>query len=75
MIRIIQYRNKCIGCNACVEVNKDRWRMSRKDGKSTLIKGIEKRGVYRVAIDEDELALAQAAELICPVRIIRVAKT
>ncbi|MHB8402007.1 MAG: hypothetical protein ACYDCN_08335 [Bacteroidia bacterium] len=42
MIRITQQRAKCIGCNACVEAAFYRWRISRKDGKCTLIGGKEK---------------------------------
>ncbi len=41
MVRIFFQRAKCIGCNACVESNKNRWRISRADGKSTLVGGIE----------------------------------
>jgi ferredoxin len=44
MIRIIQQRIKCIGCNACVEAADYRWRISTKDGKCTLVGGVEKRG-------------------------------
>ena len=72
MIRIIYYRSKCIGCNGCVEAAPDRWRVSRKDGKSTLIGGIEKRGIYQVQIREDEYEQNKMAEANCPVRIIRV---
>ena len=50
MIRITQFRHKCIGCNACVEVHPARWRISRKDGKCTLVEGIEKKGVYTVLV-------------------------
>jgi len=39
MIRITQQREKCIGCNYCVELAYDRWRMSKRDGKCTLIDG------------------------------------
>ncbi len=44
MVRITQLRAKCIGCNACVEADKYRWRVSKKDGKCTLIGGTEKKG-------------------------------
>ncbi|MCC6689552.1 MAG: 4Fe-4S binding protein, partial [Saprospiraceae bacterium] len=40
MVRIIQQRDKCIGCNACVEAAVYRWRLSRKDGKCTLVGGV-----------------------------------
>ncbi|RMD45861.1 MAG: hypothetical protein D6831_02855, partial [Aquificota bacterium] len=47
-LQIIHYREKCIGCNACVEAAPDRWAISKKDGKAVLLKGIEKKGIYTV---------------------------
>ena len=32
MIRILQHREKCIGCHACVDAAPQRWRVSRRDG-------------------------------------------
>jgi ferredoxin len=43
MFKLIHYRNRCIGCNACVEIAYHRWRMSKKDGKAVLLGAIEKR--------------------------------
>lgn len=74
MYRIIQQRNKCIGCNACVEADHSRWRISRKDGKCTLVGGIEKKGYYSVIIDEHELEANQRAAKNCPVNIIQIRK-
>ena len=54
MVRITQLRAKCIGCNACVEADKYRWRVSKKDGKCTLIGGKEKKGWYTVLVEDDE---------------------
>jgi ferredoxin len=71
MIRIIQHRFKCIGCNACVEADKYRWRISKKDGKSTLIGGAEKKGWFSVVADDDEIPAVEAAIQHCPVNIIR----
>lgn len=71
MIRIVQHRHKCIGCNACVEADKYRWRISKKDGKCTLIGGAEKKGWFSVVVDDDELEQIKAAEKHCPVNIIR----
>jgi len=72
MVRVTQQRIKCIGCNACVEVAKYRWRLSTKDGKCTLIGGVEKKGWYSVLVGDDELELNQLAARNCPVNIIRV---
>lgn len=74
MIRIIQHRFKCIGCNACVEADKYRWRISKKDGKSTLIGGVEKKGWFTVVADDDEIPSTEAAMKHCPVNIIRYEK-
>jgi ferredoxin len=74
MIRITQQRNKCIGCNACVEVAKYRWRLSKKDGKCTLIEGKEKKGWYTVVVGDDELEQNLMAAKNCPVNIIKIEK-
>lgn len=71
MIRVIQHRHKCIGCNACVEADKFRWRMSKKDGKSTLIGATEKKGWFTVIVDDDEEEALEKAKVHCPVNIIR----
>jgi ferredoxin len=71
MIRVLQHRHKCIGCNACVEADKYRWRISKKDGKSTLIGATEKKGWFSVVVDDDEADKLEAAKVHCPVNIIR----
>jgi ferredoxin len=72
MIRIVQYRDKCIGCYACVEAAPDRWRISRKDGKSVLIGGIAKKSTFSVQVSEIELPENRQAADNCPVNIIRI---
>ena len=72
MITITQQRDKCIGCNYCVEIAYDRWRMSKKDGKSTLIGATEKRGFWTVRVGEDEREENERAADVCPVKIIQV---
>ena len=74
MFRIIHHRQKCIGCNACVEVAPYRWRISKKDGKSVLIEGKEKKGIYNVNVSDDEFEENQIAARNCPVNIIRIEK-
>lgn len=74
MIRIIQQREKCIGCNACVEVADHRWRISTKDGRCTLVGGIEKKGFYSVIVNDHELEDNLTAAKNCPVNIIKVYK-
>lgn len=74
MIRIFHQREKCIGCNYCVELAFERWRMSRKDGKVTLIEGINKKGFYTTLVGDDEYDANIKAAKACPVNIIRVEK-
>lgn len=72
MIRITQQRDKCIGCNYCVEAAYNRWRMSKKDGKCTLIGSKEKRGFHSVIVGDDEFEENVVAAEVCPVKIIKV---
>lgn len=72
MVRIFFHRSKCIGCNACVEINHSRWRISRKDGRCNLIGACEKKGLFRVEVAEEEYHLNAAAAKACPAKIIKV---
>ena len=72
MIVVTQVREKCIGCNYCVEYAPERWRMSKKDGKSILIGAKEKKGFYNVRVGEEELEANKKAAEACPVNIIKV---
>lgn len=74
MIQVVHYRSQCIGCNACVEADRHRWRMSRKDGKSVLIGGVQKKGVYQLKVENDEHERIKRAVKHCPVRIIKAEK-
>ncbi|MFA6456169.1 MAG: ferredoxin [Bacteroidota bacterium] len=72
MIRITHFRSKCIGCNACVEVAPNRWRISKKDGKSILLQGTEKKGVVSAIVGDDEYRANTIAARMCPTNIIKV---
>jgi len=72
MLQIIQYRAKCIGCNACVEAAEYRWRISKKDGKCTLVGGKEKKGIYTIKVNDFELEDNLLAMKNCPVNIIQI---
>ncbi|NUM31124.1 MAG: ferredoxin [Bacteroidetes bacterium] len=74
MIRIIFQREKCIGCNACTEAARYRWRLSRKDGKSILLDSIKKRNFYISIIGDDEWDANKIAAESCPVKIIKLEK-
>lgn len=72
MIRIVLHRHKCIGCNACSDLAPGRWRISRKDGKSTLVGGKEKNGFFILTTNNEDYHLDKLVEQQCPVRIIKV---
>lgn len=72
MPKIIHYRNKCIGCSICFEMQPAFWRMSKKDGKATLVKSIEKKGVFQLNIQEMDKDLSIEVQKACPVNIIKV---
>ena len=72
MVIITQQRDKCIGCNYCVELAYSRWRMSKKDGKASLVGGVNRKGFYTVKVREDELDENIKAAEACPVKIIQV---
>ena len=52
MHKVIQYRSKCIGCGICYELQPELWRMSKKDGKATLIKAVGKKQVFILSIPD-----------------------
>lgn len=72
MITIIHQRQKCIGCNYCVELSPEYWRMSKKDGKSVLMGSKEKKGFWSVKLPESEKEQQESAAKVCPVKIIQV---
>ena len=74
MPKILHQRGKCIGCNLCYEIWPVRWRISRTDGKCTLVDGIEKKGIWLAFISDDEVLYNQKAALACPVKIITIIK-
>ena len=72
MPKIIHYRNKCIGCSICFELQPEIWRMSKKDGKATLIKSLAKKDVFISIITESILYQSQEVAKACPVKIIKI---
>ena len=75
MLRITYFREKCIGCGVCVEIAPFRWRMSKKDGKSTLLNSKQKNNIFQVVVDPDEKKDNKLAAENCPVNIIRIQET
>ena len=74
MIQIVYKRDKCIGCNYCIELAPDRWRMNKKDGRSVLLGSRNKKGLYTVEVDETEYEINKASAQVCPMKIIRINK-
>ncbi len=74
MVIITHQRAKCIGCHYCVDFAYNRWRMSKKDGKSTLIGAEDSRGFHTVRVSDEEFDENVRAAQSCPVKIISVKK-
>ena len=73
MVIITLQRNKCIGCNYCVELAPIQFQMSKKDGKSVLLHAIDKKGFHTIkSPDMTILENATKAKEACPVKIISV---
>jgi len=72
MPKIIHYRNKCIGCGICFELQPEYWRMSTKDGKATLLKSTEKKSVFIASITTGQELLSAEVAKACPVNIIKI---
>ena len=73
MVVITLQRDKCIGCNYCVELAPGQFRMSKKDGKSVLLHSTNKKGFHTFkSPDEFILEPCENAANACPVHIIKV---
>ncbi|MEG0851736.1 MAG: ferredoxin, partial [Flavobacterium sp.] len=46
MVIVTLQRDKCIGCNYCVEMDPVHFQMSKKDGKSVLIHSVNAKGFF-----------------------------
>lgn len=73
MVVVTLQRNKCIGCNYCVELAPNQFQMSKKDGKSVLLHSNDKKGFFTLK-SNDELIFEASdnAAKACPVNIITV---
>ena len=76
MVVVTLQRDKCIGCNYCVEMAPAQFQMSKKDGKSVLLKSINTKGFHTLkSPDYAILETCELAEKACPVNIISVKET
>ncbi|MCL8008055.1 ferredoxin [Gelidibacter japonicus] len=73
MVIVTLQRNKCIGCNYCVELAPNQFQMSKKDGKTVLLHAHEKKRFYTLkSNDHTILEACENAAKACPVKIISV---
>lgn len=72
MSKIVHYRNKCIGCGLCHEQQPELWRMSKKDGKATLLNSVNKKEVYLLGLNEIYREKLEEVVKGCPVKIIKI---
>ncbi|MDA8595143.1 ferredoxin [Flavobacteriaceae bacterium] len=71
MVVVTLQRNKCIGCNYCVELAPGQFQMSKKDGKSVLLHSQEKKGFFTIKSKDNTIfEAANNAKEACPVNII-----
>lgn len=76
MVVVTLQRDKCIGCNYCVEMAPNLFQMSKKDGKSVLLKSTNTKG-FRTFKSPDHTIVeyCELAVKACPVHIITVKET
>lgn len=73
MVVVTFQRQKCIGCNYCVELAPQQFQMSKKDGKSVLLHASEKKGFHTLKSNDIMiLEPSENASKACPVKIISV---
>ncbi|WP_117881343.1 ferredoxin [Aureibaculum luteum] len=73
MVIVTLQRAKCIGCNYCVELAPSQFQMSKKDGKSVLLQGVEKKGFFTLKSPDHSIFESNIkAKEACPVKIISV---
>lgn len=73
MVVITLQRDKCIGCNYCVEMAPNLFQMSKKDGKSVLLNSLNTKGFHTLkSPDHTIVSIGELAEKACPVKIISI---
>jgi ferredoxin len=72
MPKVIFYRNKCIGCGVCQERQPELWRMSKKDGKATLLGAEKKKETFVLSLHQGFEERSRETAGACPAKIIQV---
>ncbi|MGG7034841.1 MAG: ferredoxin [Flavobacterium sp.] len=76
MVIVTLQRDKCIGCNYCVEMAPNQFQMSKKDGKSVLLHSKDAKGFFTLKSYDHSIAEnCELAAKACPVNIISVKET
>ncbi|WP_224491553.1 ferredoxin [Robertkochia flava] len=71
MVVVTLQREKCIGCNYCVELAPGQFQMSKKDGKSVLLHSKDKKGFFTIKSHDNSIFdPCMEAQKACPVKII-----
>ena len=72
MSKIVHYRDKCVGCGICYEQQPELWRMSKKDGKASLLKSTAKKKIFMLSVSNALVQQARKTARECPVKIIKI---
>lgn len=72
-MKIIQEREKCIGCGNCAAVCPKFWEMA-EDGKSQLLNAMINSQTGNQELEVDKVECNQSAADSCPVSIIHIEK-
>jgi ferredoxin len=70
--KLIHKRKNCIGCNSCVTISPNNWKMNEQDGKAHLKNSKEKNGIHTSEIPFEDVEKNKNAAKACPMKIIRV---
>ena len=72
MPKIIFYRDNCIGCSICQEMQPELWRMSMKDGKAVLLQSIQKKKIHQLDLRSHLTKGTIQVIEACPARVIKI---
>ncbi len=71
MKQIQYFRDKCIGCGACVIKAPHIWEMNMTDGKADLLDAEEKGNFHIRILWDDEVKIMNEIVAVCPVKAIK----
>lgn len=72
VVKVLYFREKCIGCGVCVSTAPEQWEMSFADGKSVLKGATLRKEVFVLVIPSFATEVNKQAAGDCPVKIIQV---